>query len=537
MGFKEEDLSLIEAKMKEIIEADLAFERKEVSKKEALELFSKLGEGYKVELINDLAESETITIYQHGDFIDLCKGPHLPSTGYVKAYKLTHTAGAYWRGDERNAQLQRIYGTAFPSEKALEDYLRKLEEARKRDHRRLAKELDLFSLHEEVGEGFPVYHPNLGLVRALLEEFLKKEHLKRGYQIVYGPSLLKADLWKRSGHYEHYRANMYFTRIEEEDYGIKPMNCLSHMLIYKSQLRSYRELPLRFFELGTVHRHEKSGVLAGLFRVRAFTQDDAHIICAPEQLEEEVLGVMSFVLEVMELFGFPLKMELSTRPKDSIGTDQDWERATRALEKALEKSGFSYEINAGEGAFYGPKIDIKLKDALDREWQCATIQCDFTLPERFDLHYIGADGEKKRPAMIHRVVLGSMERFLGVLIEHFAGAFPVWLSPVQVRVLPIAERHHSYGEGLCDWLLERSVRVVLDKRNEKLNYKIRQAEVEKVPYMLIVGDKEKESQTVSVRTRGREDLGKMKIEEFWSRIENEVKIPSTRSKPTRREVP
>jgi len=537
LGFKEDDLGLIEAKMKEIIEADLAFERKEVGKKEALELFSKLGESYKVELINDLAESETITIYQDGDFIDLCRGPHLPSTGYAKAYKLTHTAGAYWRGDERNAQLQRIYGTAFPTEKALADYLKNLEEARKRDHRRLAKELDLFSLHEEVGAGFPVYHPNLGLVRALLEEFLKREHLKRGYQIVYGPSLLKADLWKRSGHYEHYRANMYFTRIEEEDYGIKPMNCLSHMLVYKSHLRSYRELPLRLFELGTVHRHEKSGVLAGLFRVRAFTQDDAHIICAPEQLEEEVLGVMSFVLEVMELFGFPLTMELSTRPKDSIGTDQDWERATNALEKALEKSGFSYETNPGEGAFYGPKIDIKLKDALDREWQCATIQCDFTLPERFDLYYIGADGERKRPAMIHRVVVGSLERFLGVLIEHYAGAFPVWLSPVQVRVLPIADRHHSYAEELGDWLLERLVRVVLDKRNEKLNYKIRQAEVEKVPYMLIVGDKEKESQTVSVRTRGREDLGKMKIEEFWSRIENEVKIPSTRSKPSRREVP
>jgi len=536
-GFSEEDLPKIEKKMKELIAANHPFERQELSREEALKLFGQKGENFKVELINDLPPDAVISIYQHGDFIDLCRGPHIPGTGLIKAYKLTSTAGAYWRGDERNPMLQRIYGTAFPSQKALDDYLKRLEEARKRDHRKLARELDLFSVHEEIGPGFVVYHPNLGLVRALLEEFLKKEHIKRGYSIVYGPTLLKTALWERSGHYDHYRQNMYFTKIDEEDYGIKPMNCLSHMLIYKNALRSYRELPLRYFELGTVHRHEKSGVLAGMFRVRAFTQDDAHIVCMPEQLESEILGVMNFVLEVMELFGFPVEMELSTRPKDSIGTDLDWERATNALEKALQASGFKYDVNAGEGAFYGPKIDIKLKDALDRKWQCATIQCDFTLPERFDLSYVGSDGERKRPAMIHRVVFGSMERFLGVLIEHFGGAFPVWLAPVQARVIPIADRHHPYAESVADRLLEKSVRAVLDKRNEKLNYKIRQAEVEKVPYMLIIGDQEEKDGTVSVRTRGREDLGKMAMAEFLARIEAESRIPGTKSKPTRREVP
>jgi threonyl-tRNA synthetase len=536
-GFTEDDLPRIEAKMKELIAANYAFERRELSREEAIQLFTQKQENFKLELIKDLPPEAVISVYQHGDFIDLCRGPHLPSTGYIKAFKLTSVAGAYWRGDERNPMLQRIYGTAFPSPKALDNYLKRLEEARKRDHRKLGRELDLFSVHDEVGPGFPVYHPNLGVVRSLLEEFEKREHLKRGYQIVYGPALLKVELWKRSGHYDHYRPNMYFTKIDEEDYGIKPMNCLSHMLIYKSALRSYRELPLRYFEMGTVHRHEKSGVLAGLFRVRAFTQDDAHIICMPEQLESEILGVMNFVLEVMELFKFPVEMELSTRPKDSIGTDQDWNRATAALEKALQASGFKYEVNVGEGAFYGPKIDIKLKDALDRKWQCATIQCDFTLPERFELSYIGPDGEHKRPAMIHRVVFGSMERFLGVLIEHFGGAFPAWLAPVQARVIPIADRHHRYAETIADRLLEKSVRVVLDKRNEKLNYKIRQAELEKIPYMLILGDQEEKENKVAVRTRGREDWGKMSFEEFWARIETEVRMPQTKSRPIRREVP
>jgi len=536
-GFSDEDLPKIEAKMQELIAADYPFERRELSRQEALTLFESKGEKFKVELINDLPPDAVISIYRHGEFVDLCRGPHVPSTGYIKAYKLTSVAGAYWRGDERNPMLQRIYGTAFPSPKTLDLYLKRLEEAKKRDHRRLAKELDLFSLHEEIGPGFPVYHPNLGLVRSMLEEFEKREHLKRGYQIVYGPSLLKVELWERSGHYDHYRQNMYFTKIDEQAYGIKPMNCLSHMLIYKNSLRSYRELPLRYFEMGTVHRHEKSGVLAGLFRVRAFTQDDAHIICMPEQLEDEILGVMNFVLEVMELFKFPVEMELSTRPHDSIGTDEDWSRATTALEKALKTSGFKYEVNVGEGAFYGPKIDIKLKDALDRKWQCATIQCDFTLPERFDLSYVGPDGERKRPAMIHRVVLGSMERFLGVLIEHFGGAFPAWLAPVQARVIPIADRHHQYAENVADWLLEKSARVVIDKRNEKLNYKIRQAEMQKTPYMLILGDQEEKESKIAVRTRGREDLGKMSLEEFWGRVESEFRIPQTRSKPTRRQVP
>jgi len=536
-GFSEQDLAGIEATMKEIIKADHPFQRRELTREEALKLFKSKGENYKVELIQDLPEGETISIYQHGDFIDLCRGPHIPSTRYIKAYKLTHTAGAYWRGDEKNPQLQRIYGTAFADQEALDAYLKRLEEAKKRDHRRLGREMDLFSVHEEVGPGFVIYHPKLGLVRAILEEFLKKEHLKRGYSIAYGPTLLKAELWKRSGHYDHYRHYMYFTQIDEDQYGIKPMNCLSHMLIYKSSLRSYRELPLRYFEMGTVHRHEKSGVLAGLFRVRAFTQDDAHIICAPEQLEGEVLGVMSFVLEVMDLFKFPVEMELSTRPADSIGTDQDWSRAIAALDSSLKQSGFPYQVNEGEGAFYGPKIDIKLRDALDRKWQCATIQCDFTLPERFDLSYVGADGERHRPVMIHRVVLGSIERFLGILIEHYAGAFPTWLAPVQARILPIADRHHRYTDRVADWLLEKSIRVEADKRNEKLNYKIRQAEAEKIPYMLVVGDQEEQNQSVSVRTRGREDLGKMKLEEFGGRILAEAGIPETKSKPIRREVP
>ncbi len=536
-GFSDQDLAGIEARMKEIIKGDHPFKRQELSRADALKLFQDKGESYKVELINGLPEGEPISTYQHGDFIDLCRGPHLPSTRYLKAYKLLHTAGAYWRGDERNPQLQRIYGTAFADQGDLDAYLKRLEEAKKRDHRKLGRELDLFSLHEEVGPGFVIYHPKLGLVRAVLEEFLKKEHLKRGYQIAYGPTLLKSELWKRSGHYDHYRQNMYFTQIDEDQYGIKPMNCLSHMLIYKNGLRSYRELPLRYFELGTVHRHEKSGVLAGLFRVRAFTQDDAHIICTPDQLQGEVLGVMSFVLEVMDLFGFPVEMELSTRPADSIGADQDWERAISALDTALKQSGFPYQVNEGEGAFYGPKIDIKLKDALDRKWQCATIQCDFTLPERFDLSYMGKDGEKHRPVMIHRVVLGSIERFLGILIEHFAGAFPTWLAPVQARILPIADRHHNYAGQVADRLLEKGVRVELDLRNEKLNYKIRQAESEKIPFMLVVGDQEEQEQSVSARIRGREDLGKMTLEQLEGRILAEARMPETKSKPTRREVP
>ncbi|HUT53787.1 MAG TPA: threonine--tRNA ligase [bacterium] len=527
-GFSPEDFEKIEAKMAEIVKGDAPFVREEVSRNDAIELFEGKGENYKVELIRDLPAGEAISLYRHGGFVDLCRGPHLPSTGWIKAYKLTRVAGAYWRGDERNPMLQRIYGAAFGDKKALKDYLHWLEEAQRRDHRKLGRELDLFSIHEEVGPGFVIYHPKLGLIRTLLEEFERKEHLRRGYQIVYGPTLLKSELWQRSGHYDHYKDNMYFTEVDEVEYGIKPMNCLSHMLIYKSKVRSYRDLPLRYFELGTVHRHEKSGVLSGLFRVRAFTQDDAHILCTPEQVRDEVIGVMNFVLDVMDVFGFKVEMELSTRPQDSIGTEEAWDLATNALKGALTASGRKYEICPGEGAFYGPKIDIKLKDALDRKWQCATIQCDFTMPDRFELAYVGADGERHRPVMIHRVVLGSIERFLGVLIEHYAGAFPVWLSPVQARILPITDRHVEHGRSVLERLIDAGLRAELDDRNEKLNKKIREAEMEKVPYMLVVGDREAAEDGVSPRTRGGDDWKIMKVSDFIARTRDEIGLPATK---------
>jgi len=527
-GFTPEDIPRIEEKMAEIVSQDLPFKREQLSREDAIKLFQEMGEDYKVELIRELPEGETISIYRHGDFVDLCRGPHVPSTGWIKAFKLTRLAGAYWRGDERNPMLQRIYGAAFPDRKQLKEHLKWLEEAKKRDHRKLGRELDLFSVHDEIGPGFVVYHPKLGIIRALLEEFEKKEHIKRGYKIVYGPTLLKSELWMKSGHYDHYKDNMYFTEVDGVEYGIKPMNCLSHMLIYKSGIRSYRDLPIRYFELGTVHRHEKSGVLAGLFRVRAFTQDDAHILCAPDQLQDEVLGVMKFVLEVMDVFGFEVEMELSTQPHDSIGTQEQWDLATRALEKSLQASGYPYEICAGEGAFYGPKIDIKLKDALDRKWQCATIQCDFTMPDRFDLTYIGADGERHRPVMIHRVVLGSIERFLGVLIEHYAGAFPPWLAPVQAKVLPITDRHRQYARQVMGRLTEAGIRAELDERSEKLNKKIREAELEKIPFMLVVGDREADSEGVSPRTRGGEDWKLMKLSDFIKKVEPQIGLPETR---------
>jgi threonyl-tRNA synthetase len=528
-GFTPEDLPRIEEKMAEIIKAGHSFIREEVSRQEAIRLFEGMGESYKVELIRELPETETISLYRHGDFVDLCRGPHLPGAGLIKAFKLTRMAGAYWRGDERNPMLSRIYGAAFADKKQLKAYLDWIEEAKRRDHRRLGRELDLFSVHDEVGPGFVVYHPRLGLIRNLLEEFEKKEHLKRGYQIVYGPTLLKSELWTRSGHYDHYKENMYFTEVDEVEYGIKPMNCLAHMLIYKSKVRSYRDLPIRYFELGTVHRHEMSGVLSGLFRVRAFTQDDAHILCTPDQLQDEVLGVMNFVLEVMRIFGFEVEIEISTRPADSIGSDQAWELATKALKDALEFSGRPYEICPGEGAFYGPKIDVKLKDALDRKWQCATIQCDFTMPERFGLTYVGADGERHRPVMIHRVVLGSVERFLGVLIEHYAGAFPVWLAPIQARILPIADRHVDYCRSVMERMVHAGIRAEFDDRNEKLNRKIRDGETEKIPYMLVVGDREVDEQGVSPRTRGGEDWKLMPVSEFIDRVADEVKLPQTQS--------
>ncbi len=518
--FKPEDLPAIEKEMAKIIKEDWEFKKEEISKKEALKLFAK--EPYKAELINKL-EGDTISIYRHGKFVDLCKGPHIKSTGQIKAFKLLSIAGAYWHGIETNPMLQRIYGTCFETSQALEEHLEKLEEAKKRDHRKLGKELDLFSIHDEVGPGLVFYHPKGALLRMLIEDYEKKEHLRRGYQIVMGPHILKSDIWVTSGHYDYYKENMYIFKVDNEEYVLKPMNCPGHMLIYKSKIRSYRDLPMRYFELGNVHRREKTGVLHGLLRVRGFTQDDAHIFCLPNQLEQEITGVIDFVMDTMKVFGFKdYKIDLSTRPLKSIGTDEAWEAATNALKKALESKAMNYEINEGEGAFYGPKIDIMVKDALSRPWQCATVQCDFALPERFDLAYISAGGKKERPVMLHRVVLGSMERFIGTLIEHYAGAFPVWLAPVQAIVIPITDRAHDYADNIFKLLQDEGIRAEVDKRNEKLQYKIREGEVNKIPYMLIIGDREKEAGTVSLRARKEGDLGTVKIEEFIDRIKDEI---------------
>lgn len=522
--FTPEDLEKIEAKMRELAAQDLPYQRREVSWDEAVAFFDREGEIYKVEILQDL-KGQRVSLYQQGTFVDLCRGPHLPSTGYLQAFKLTGVAGAYWRGDERNPMLQRIYGTAFPTVAELEEYLQVLAEAKRRDHRRLGRELGLFALEDEAGPGLVIYHPKGAVVRMLLEDFERREHLRRGYQIVMGPTLLKLDLWKRSGHFENYREHMYFTEIEGVQYGIKPMNCLAHMLIYKSRIRSYRELPLRFFELGTVHRHERSGVLHGLTRVRQFTQDDAHIICRPDQVEEEIAGVIDFVAEVMGLFGFQFEVELSTRPEKSIGSEADWERATNALINALKARNLDFAVCAGEGAFYGPKIDIKLKDALNRRWQCATVQCDFTLPERFDLTYIGSDGQPHRPVMLHRVILGSLERFLGVLIEHYAGAFPVWLAPVQAMILPVTDRAHDFAQLVARQLRQEDLRVEVDLRHEKLGLKIREAQLQKIPYMLIVGDREVAAQTLSVRhLDGREEKN-IPWQEFAHRLKAEGGLP------------
>ena len=519
--FVPEDFEVIEKKMAELAKQDLSIGREVVSRDDAIDMFRAMGEAYKVELIEDL-DVETVSLYRQGDFVDLCRGPHIPRTGLLKAYKLTSLAGAYWRGDEKNAMLQRVYATAFQNKKDLKAHLNRLEEARKRDHRKLGRELDLFSFNEEAGSGLVLWHPKGAMLRTIIEDFERKEHLKRGYDIVMGPQILKTELWQTSGHYENYRENMYFTEIDEQGYGIKPMNCLAHMLIYKSQPRSYRNLPLRYFELGTVHRHEKSGVLHGLLRVRGFTQDDAHIICRPDQIDAEVKGVMQFVQDVAGIFGFNYSMELSTRPEKSIGSDADWEQATNALRSALEDGDQPFEINEGDGAFYGPKIDVKLKDALDREWQCATIQCDFTLPERFDLTYVGSDGEKHRPVMLHRVILGSIERFVGILIEHYAGSFPLWLSPVQAIVVNVTDNQAEYAEQVYRQLKAAGVRVELDLRNEKLGFKIREAQMSKIPYMLVIGDREMEEQTVAPRFRNGKNLAPMSVTDFVSFVEEET---------------
>jgi len=515
------DLEKIEKRMQEIVEADLPFIRRDVTREEAVKIFSEKGEPYKVELLNDLpADVTTVSLYSQGDYVDLCRGPHLPSAGMIKAFKLMNVAGAYWRGDEKNKMLQRIYGKAFATEKELEEYLKFLEEAKRRDHRRLGKELDLFQINDDVGPGLVIFHPKGALLRTVIEDWERREHLKRGYDIVQGPQILRGEMWKKSGHFDHYREFMYFTEVEGQLYGIKPMNCIAHMMIYKSKIRSYRDLPLRYFELGTVHRHEKTGVLHGLLRVRQFTQDDAHILCTPEQLNSEILAIADFVDYAMKIFGFDYEVELSTRPENSIGSDEDWEMATNALEAALKGKKMVYDVNVGDGAFYGPKIDFKLKDALKRKWQCATIQCDFTLPERFDLSYIGTDGEKHRPVMLHRVILGAIERFMGVLIEHYAGAFPVWLSPMQAILLTVTDNQIPYGETVYQKLLDAGVRVGKDFRNEKLGYKVREAQMQKIPYMLVVGDREVESATVSPRQRDGKNIGPMTPEAFIALVQD-----------------
>lgn len=522
--FTPEDLPKIEARMAEIIKEKQTFNRRVVSKQEAATIFTNQGEPFKVELIEEI-EDETVTLYEVGDFLDLCRGPHIETTGRVPAFKLLNVSGSYWRGDEKRESLQRIYGTAFFSRKELKQHLNFLEEARKRDHRKLGRELDLFSIHEEIGAGLLVWHPKGALLRTLLEDFERAEHLKRGYDLVIGPQILKTELWQTSGHFDNYRENMYFTDVDDTSYGIKPMNCLAHMMVYKTGLKSYRDLPLRYFELGTVLRHEKSGVLHGLTRVRQFTQDDAHIICMPGQLNDEIKDVIQFVSDIMGMFGFEYEVELSTRPEKSIGSDQDWELATTALGEALKEFGLAYDINEGDGAFYGPKIDIKLKDALNRRWQCSTIQCDFTLPERFDLTYVDTDGEKKRPVMIHRVILGSIERFIGILIEHFAGAFPVWLAPVQATVLTVTDRGNDFAREVAKKLKSQGMRVETDLRNEKLGFKVREAQMQKIPYMLVVGDREVEQGGISPRTRAGEDLKFMTVDDFIERVRPELSPP------------
>ena len=520
--FTPDDLEKIEKEMNEIIRQDLPLKRHEVSRDEAIRMFEELGEKYKIELIQDLPEDAKITYYTQGDFIDLCAGPHLPSTGKVGSIKLLSVAGAYWRGDEKRGMLQRIYGTSFLNDKELKEHLERIEEAKRRDHRKIGRELDLFSIQDE-GPGFPFFHPKGMIIRNALEEYWRKVHIKRGYQEVKTPIALHQDLWKRSGHWDNYRQNMYFTEIDEQGFAIKPMNCPGGMLLYKRTVHSYRDFPLRVGELGLVHRHELSGTLHGLMRVRCFTQDDAHIFMLPSQIVEEVQDVIRLADEIYKIFGFEYAIELSTKPEKAMGSDEDWDMATAKLAEALEGMDIPYKINEGDGAFYGPKIDFHLKDCIGRTWQCGTIQLDFQMPERFDLTYIGPDGEKHRPVTVHRTIFGSIERFLGILIEHYAGAFPTWLAPVQVRLLPIADRHGDYAQQIKERLFADEIRVEVDDRNEKVGFKIREAQAEKIPYMLIVGDKEMEAGNVSLRTREGGDQGSVPVEEFHENILAEIR--------------
>lgn len=520
--FVEEDLKAIEDKMKEIAKKDLPVEKIEVSREEALAHFKEKNQDYKVELINDLPEDEKITMYKIGDFVDLCKGPHLLSTKKVKAIKLLSIAGAYWRGDSNNKMLQRIYGIAFEKQKQLDEYIERREEAEKRDHRKLGKELDLFSMHEE-GPGFPFFHPNGMVLRNTLLNWWRGVLEENGYGEILTPIILNEALWHRSGHWDHYKDNMYFTKIDDGDYAVKPMNCPGSILVYNSNNHSYRDLPVRLAEYGVVHRHELSGALHGLFRVRTFTQDDAHVYCLFSQVKDEVFKMIDLADYLYSTFGFKYSIELSTRPDDYMGDLEAWNLAEKSLKEALEEKNLPYTINEGDGAFYGPKIDFHLEDAIGRTWQCGTIQLDFQLPENFDLTYVDEDGEKKRPVMLHRALLGSVERFMGILIEHFAGKFPLWLSPVQVEVIPVSDKFKDYAQKIADKLHEEGLRVHLDGRTEKVGYKIREAQVKKINYMLVIGEKEETSGKLSVRKRSGEEIPDVDVDEFISSLKEEIK--------------
>ncbi len=515
------DLQKVEVEMAKIIKSNLPVERFTLPREEAIALMEEYDEKYKVELIQDLPEGEIISFYKQGDFTDLCRGPHLPSTGKIKAFKLTSIAGAYWRGDEHNKMLTRIYGTAFAKKDEMDAYFTMLEEAKKRDHTKLGKELGLFAIMNE-GKGLPFFLPNGMVLKNTLVEYWRQIHTREGYVEIQSPIMLNRTLWETSGHWFHYRDNMYTTKVDEEDFAIKPMNCPGSILVYKNEPHSYKDLPIRMGELGLVHRHEKSGQLHGLFRVRCFTQDDAHIFMTPEQIKDEIKGVVRLINEVYTLFGFKYHVELSTRPENSMGSDEDWNLATDSLRSALDDLGLNYVVNEGDGAFYGPKIDFHLEDSIGRTWQCGTIQLDFQLPQRFEMEYVGEDGGKHRPIMVHRVAFGSIERFIGILIEHFAGKFPVWLSPVQVKILPITDRQLDYANALCEKMKAQGIRVSVDDRSEKIGYKIREAQMSKVPYMLVVGEKEAEAGQVAVRRRDKGDMGAMNADEFIATIAKDI---------------
>lgn len=519
--FTPDDFKAIEKKMKELVKKNLPFQKDVLTKQEAINLFQQKGEVYKLELLQEIPDQE-VSIYKQGDFVDLCRGPHIPSSGKIKAFKLLSVAGAYWRGNEKNKMLQRIYGISFDSTEALDYYLEMLEEAKRRDHRKIGRDLDLYSFHDE-GIGFPFFHPKGMIIRNLLEDFWREEHHKQGYQEIKTPIILNKSLWIQSGHWDHYKENMYFTKIDKQDFAVKPMNCPGGILVYKNRLHSYKEFPLRIAELGLVHRHELSGVLHGLFRVRSFTQDDAHIYMMPNQVKEEVQNLIELDSFFYRTFGFDYHIELSTKPENAMGTDAIWDKAIKSLKDALDDKNISYKINEGDGAFYGPKIDFHLKDCLGRNWQCGTIQLDFLMPEKFDLYFINPQGEKERPVMLHRTILGSLERFIGILIEQYAGSLPVWISPIQVRLLPIADRHIAYGRRIEEILTRQNIRAELDENNEKIGAKIRNAEMEKIPYMLIFGDKEITEDIIAVRRQGKGDLGTASINQFVSQISHEIR--------------